>query len=116
VLANPCGGVANRRCIDINGDGTNDITVQLTPAPTCVKAQTIKNSALDLAVEEDAACSVGEQQAFGIAGATTGNSICANSVWEVRAVATDNVTEASVVVTQGIAVRVPKDKILTNCP
>src|SRR4051812_23058264 len=27
VLVNPCNGVANTRCVDVNGDGTNDVTV-----------------------------------------------------------------------------------------
>jgi Tfp pilus assembly protein PilX len=117
VLLNPCNGTANTRCIDMNGDGKNDVTVVLTPPPACVKAQAIKNSALDLELPEDIECSVGQTQGMGgVAGATTGNSLCANSVWEVNAVATDNVTQASVQVTQGIAVRVSDADISTNCP
>lgn len=115
VLANPC-GANNRRCIDTNGDGTTDITVAITPAPVCVKAQAIKNSDLDLAVTEDLACSLGAGQDFGTEGANTGNSTCANSIWDVHVVATDVVTEAQVEVTQGVAVRVPMEKIATNCP
>lgn len=115
VLDTPC-GAPNTRCIDVNADGVNDITVTLTPAPVCVKAQIIKNSSLDLADTEDAGCSVGSAQNFGVAGAATGNSECANSVWDVNAVAIDNTTQASVKVTQGIAVRVARDDIATNCP
>jgi hypothetical protein len=80
-----------------------------------VKAQSIKNSDLDLADAEDAGCSVGSNQNFGVAGATNGNSECANSVWDVTAVATDMTTQASVKVTQGVAVRVAKDDIASNC-
>jgi Tfp pilus assembly protein PilX len=114
VLANPC-GAPNTRCIDSNGDGVPDVTVVLTPPPVCVKAHTIKNSDLDLSNSEDAGCSLGSPGNFGVAGAVTGNSSCANSVWEVNAVATDNTTQASVTVTQGVAVRVARDDIDTNC-
>ena len=117
VLASPCGGKANTRCIDTNGDGVKDITVELKPKPVCVKAQAIKNSVLDLELPEDRDCLVGQQQGMmAVAGAVSGNSLCSNSVWEVKAVATDNVTQASVEVTQGIAVRVPDSNIKSNCP
>lgn len=115
VLVNPC-GAANTRCVDSNGDGVNDVTVALTPPPNCVKAKAIKNSDLDMADSDDAGCSLGSAQNFGVAGAVTGNSECANSVWEVTAVATDNTTQATVTVTQGVAVRVARDDIATNCP
>jgi Tfp pilus assembly protein PilX len=114
VLAKPC-GAPNTRCVDTNGDGVPDVTVELTPPPTCVKANAIKNSDLDLSNEEDRGCSLGAGQVHGIEGANTGNSECANSVWEVNAVATDNATQASTTVTQGVAVRVAHDDIATNC-
>lgn len=116
LLTSPCDGVLNTRCIDVNGDGTTDIKVALTPPPSCVMAAHILNTTLNLADPEDLGCSVGATQNFGVAGAFTGYSECANSVWEVHAVATDVVTEASVDVVQGISVRVDKDSIATNCP
>ncbi|RJG14671.1 hypothetical protein [Massilia cavernae] len=115
VLANPC-GANNTRCIDVNGDGANDITVAITPAPNCVKAQAIKSSDLNLEEPEDIGCTLGANQNFGTAGASTGNSACANSVWDVHVVATDTATEAQVEVTQGVAVRVAEEDIATNCP
>lgn len=115
ILATPC-GASNRRCIDVNGDGAHDITVAITPAPSCVKAQAIKSSELDLEEPEDVGCTLGASQNFGTAGANTGNSACANSVWDVHVVATDVATEAEVEVTQGIAVRVADEDIATNCP
>jgi hypothetical protein len=109
-------GAPNQRLVDIDADGKADIKVTISPPPSCVKAQVIKNSDLRLEDAEDAGCSVGTAQNFGVAGASDGNSDCANSVWDVSAVATDMATKASVKVTQGVAVRVAKDDIATNCP
>jgi len=116
ALANPCNGAANTRCVDVNGDGKPDVTVKLAPAPHCVKAQAIKNSALDVTKADDIGCSLGGNQAFGVAGAVTGDSLCDDSVWEAHAVATDNVTEAKAEATLGISVRVAKDDVASSCP
>jgi hypothetical protein len=59
---------------------------------------------------------MGSSQSFGVAGAVDGNSACADSVWEIRAEATDMETEAQVAVTQGVAVRVARDDVTNNCP
>lgn len=115
VLNKPC-GEANERCVDTNGDGTDDVRVKLTPRPKCVKAPAIRNTQLDLAKEEDLVCSMGSTQSFGVTGAVDGNSACADSVWEINAVATDMETEAEVQVTQGVAVRVARDDVTNNCP
>lgn len=115
VFLVPC-AAANTRCYDINGDGTNDITVTLTPDPRCKTWQNIQNAALNLSEDEDWACATGTAQVFGIEGAPTGNSMCANSVWEITAAAADAVTSTSTVVTAGAAVRVAQDDVLTSCP
>ena len=115
AVPDPCGG-PNQRCIDTNGDGKEDVHVVLT-TPTCAKAQIIKGSDLDVDhSEEDRHCSDGGDQTFGIVGAATGNSSCANTVWDLTAVATDVATGASVKVTEGVAVRVGTDDVATNCP
>lgn len=121
IFLNPCTG-ANTRCYDTNGDGNDDIQVALRGPPgeanpICIQAQSIPNSQLD--VENDAGqagCATGVSQTFGVEGTSTGSSLCANSVWEIVAVATDLVTEAEIVITQGAAVRVSTDEIGTNCP
>jgi hypothetical protein len=115
IFLNPCQG-QNTRCFDINGDDVDDIVVTLTPTPKCVQAQSIPNNLLDVKDVNQAGCATGVGQTYGIEGAASGNSLCANSVWEVVARATDLVTEAEVVVTQGAAVRVATDEIDTNCP
>jgi hypothetical protein len=115
ALSSPC-GAPNQRCVDVDGDGKTDIKVTLSPPPACVKVQAIKNSDLNLNDSEDAGCAVGAGQNFGVAGAADGNSDCDNSVWDVSAVATDDATQASVKVVQGVAVRIAKDDVATNCP
>ncbi len=116
AIGQPCNGNSNTRCIDTNGDGVADITVLLNPAPNCVKAQSIKVSALDASRADDAGCSLGVAQNFGVSGAVTGDSLCADSLWEIHATATDAVSAATVEVTQGISVRVANDDIATSCP
>jgi Tfp pilus assembly protein PilX len=112
-----CNDDRNTRCYDTNDDGIDDITVELTPQPVCVSAQIIPNNALKVDSDSNAAgCITGVGQTFGIEGTATGSSLCANSIWEIVAVATDEVTEASVTVTQGAAVRVPTDEVGTHCP
>lgn len=110
------GGAANTKCVDVNGDGGTDIIVTLTPTPSCIKAQPILNSNLDNTKASDTGCSVQAAQALGVAGAATGNSLCADSLWEATAVAQDNSTGAKFSVTQGIGVRVALDDITASCP
>lgn len=116
IFLAPCENEANTRCFDTNADGTDDIVVALDPAPVCVQAQTIPNAQLDIDDLNQAGCATGVGQTYGIEGTSTGSSLCANSVWEIVAVATDLITEAEVVVTQGAAVRVSTDEIGTHCP
>lgn len=101
------GGCAtNAKCFDVNGDGNNDITVTLTPQPCIKKAQVVKNSQLDLSSATDLGCSTGVTQNLGVAGAVTGDSLCADTTWEITAVATDSTTQSSYTAVQGVAVRV----------
>jgi Tfp pilus assembly protein PilX len=116
ALVNPCNGDANTRCVDVNGDGVTDITVVLTPAPSCVKAAPLKNSSVSEGSSDDVNCLLSTNQSFGIAGSVTGDTLCADSLWEITAVATDTVTQSHVEMVQGVTVRVPKDDVETSCP
>lgn len=117
VFGDPCDGTANKRCFDINGDETNDIEVLLDPPPACLLAQAIANSSLNFQVVGTSDCTVQvDQTSFGIEGGVSGNSLCANTLWEVRAIATDVVTETTVTVTEGVAMLVGTNNVATFCP
>ena len=78
--------------VDINGDGTTDYTVAVA-TPTCLNSVPVKQSALKpvnpngTINQNDFQCIVGgPSRTPGVAGsAGTGNSICANSQWELNA-------------------------------
>lgn len=117
ALANTCG--TNQACIDVNGDSSSDVTVTLSPTPCIKKIQVIKNANLDMTKAQDAPCALGVTQALGVAGAVTGNSLCADSVWEITASAADATTQAASVVITGVGVRVSSDEALDTskaCP
>lgn len=98
--------VENQKCYDFNGDGTDDVTVAVS-APSCVIVQPIKNSELDVFNSAaDASCFL----------PPAAYSMCANSVWEFEATATDAVTGAEVVVRQGVGVLTTLNLIDTACP
>lgn len=117
ALSNTCG--VNRFCVDVNGDGADDVTVTLSPVPCIKKVQVIKNAQLNLSNANDIPCSVGVTQSLGVAGTVTGDSLCAHSIWEIAASAEDAVTQTKAVVTTGVAVRVSADAALDTskaCP
>jgi Tfp pilus assembly protein PilX len=105
ILANPCNGVPNTRCVDINGDTVNDVTVTLTPTPSCIQAHVAT-----LSLPQDVGCIKGIDPDGNIV------SGCTDTLWNVRAVATDNVTNASTAVNQGVAVRMLTVDATANCP
>lgn len=110
-----CNKGVDSRCIDTNGDGTSDVTAKVIVQPKCVKVKIVKNSDLNLDEEQEQKCSTQSGQ-FGVDGANRGDSMCADSVWEVQVQAEDDISKAKMTVTQGIGVRVPVDTIQTKCP
>jgi Tfp pilus assembly protein PilX len=112
------GAPANSRCVDLYGDAKTVIVVAMSPQPVCRQANTIPATALHLenAQSPDWGCTLGDPQTHGIEGTATGDSLCADSLWEINAVATEPVSRARAVVTKGVAMRVSKDSIDTACP
>jgi hypothetical protein len=108
LFEDPCDGDVNTRCYDLNGtiDTSDDIRVTLTE-PTCVIVTPIENAGLDVFNNAaDASCFLPPAV----------YSMCANSVWEFEAVATDPLTGASVTVRQGVSILTTLNAIDTACP
>ena len=105
AIVNPCNGVPNTWCPD------SEYVTTLTPAPACVTVKPIKNVELHPETStEDLSCTTSQNQGNNaIPGSTTGNSLCANSVWEINARTVGASTGAGVTVTQGIGVRISAD-------
>jgi Tfp pilus assembly protein PilX len=121
AVINPC-GAPNTLCTDVTGDGIPEFTTKLlgpepaSPAkPACVTVKPIKNQDLVLTNPEDLGCSAGQQQQFGVAGAVTGDSLCSNTIWEIKAQTTEATTGATATVTQGVGVRVSIDDAGSSC-
>ena len=119
VIVPGCGNVANMVCIDVNGDGTKDVTVTVKGRgtnnnPSCLKKQVVANAQLDLSTIDGLNCTA-SRLTFDVAGAPTGNSLCNEGLYEIVATTTDSVTGAVATVVEGVAVRVPTDSILTYC-
>lgn len=113
IFLKTCGS-QNTRCFDTNGDGKDDIQVALNPAPSCVQEVEVPNAVLNWQDTEDQGCIIGETGDPGVVGSGVG-SLCSNTVWDVRAEATDIVTGAQVVVTQGVGVRVGTNQVELYC-
>jgi hypothetical protein len=117
TLTNCPGGTANTWCVDVNGDGTPDVKVALSPPPKCVSGAAISNDSLDVVVNpDDQQClSPQGQECLGMPGGCPSTSLCANATWEVSATASDTATNTSVNVVQGVASRMWKNDLDTNC-
>lgn len=95
--------------VDINNDGKADYNVAVAK-PDCKNTTPIKLTELDPTQTSDVACFA--SAVIGGAGAG-GNSVCANTQWDVSATATDAASSgATVTLHQGIGQRVP---IGTTC-
>jgi Tfp pilus assembly protein PilX len=120
IFQPPCSGQNNTKCYNVTKDSTNttadQIVVTLTPTPTCVKAEVVKSANLDVSKLGDQHCVVQQNQQFGVENVEGADSLCADSTWEVRAVATDAATKAQSVITQGVATRVRAVDVAAACP
>ncbi len=96
-------GTTNTKGYDISGDGTADVTVALTPQP-CIKRVTPVTT-IDPNDPTTISCISGANQNFGVQGASTGGSTCADVTWEITAQASDVVAESKVTVVQGVRLR-----------
>lgn len=107
---------ANSRCVDLYGDGKTVVVVAMQPEPQCTQVKVIDANELDISKKEDQGCSQQENQNFGIEGVFTGASLCSDSLWEINAQASEPVSRATAVLTQGVSMRVSNDSVATACP
>ena len=108
---NPALIAATPFAVDIDGDGKSDYNVKRDPQPKCNKVKTIKANELDPSVPADLACmGSGSGGNTGIEsdvlGSATGDSMCANSEWNIRASVVDPASKVEVALNQGVSLRV----------
>jgi hypothetical protein len=106
--------------IDVDGDGVVDQTARLVPAPSCYRARTVRMNELDAAQASDRPCLRSASSAnLGIeaaGGEASGDSLCADSEWNVRAAVNSPDSGARAVVNQGVAMRGAITDAANNCP
>ncbi|MEO7852129.1 MAG: hypothetical protein ABIR94_07730 [Rubrivivax sp.] len=118
--------------VDINGDGVNDISVDLPvvtldgiprAGPRCLRAEPIPTIKLDPGLAADLGCfGSSSSSSSGLATTAAGGgigtfasspSLCSNTEWTIAVRAVDAVTNTSVDVIQGVGVRVPTTAVPT---
>jgi len=105
---------------DVDGDGDDDFIAKLEPQPKCIRVRPIKTMELDIAKAADRVClqsSGGSGNVIVMPGAVVaaGDSLCANSEWNVAAAVSDPTTNTSVTVQQGVAIRVVASDAKNYC-
>ena len=116
----PAGVAAIPIATDIDGDGHDDLTAQLTPVPKCFRVRPIKTMELDVTKATDRVClqsSGGTGNLFEVpnAAVASGDSLCAYSEWNIGAKVDDATTRTSVTVSQGVGIRVEKANASNFC-
>jgi type IV pilus assembly PilX-like protein len=119
--ADPAAVAASAIPIDVDGDALPDYQVQLSPPPSCYRVRVLKVNELDPGNAGDRAClgsSGSPNPGIETAGSTppTGDSLCADSEWNLRAVVTDPRSNANAAVNQGVAIRSLSTDAANACP
>jgi hypothetical protein len=110
----PAAPAATTVNVDVNADGTDDYAVAVAK-PVCQNSIPIKLVELSITKPGDIPCfGSGVSPAPGLPIGGSGNSLCANTQWDISATVTDPAanTGTTVTVHQGIGQRVP---IGTSC-
>jgi len=107
--------------VDVDGDAQSDYQAQLSPPPSCYRVRVLKVNELDPG-------NAGDRECLGSSGSPnpgiettgsappTGDSLCADSEWNVRAVVTDPRSNANAAVNQGVAIRSLTTDTANACP
>lgn len=117
---NPALIAATPMSVDIDGDGKPDYNVTRNPQPKCNKVKTLKSNELDPTIPADLACMGSSAMSnsgidSAVTGASGGDSLCANSEWNIRAAVTDPASKAEVAINQGVSLRVLVTDAQTAC-
>jgi hypothetical protein len=105
---------------DVDGDGTTDLVAKLEPAPRCIRTRPIKTMELDVMKAADRVC----LQSSGSGGSLitvpgsvvgAGDSLCANTEWNIAAAVADATSGSTVTVNQGVTVRVVASEAKNHC-
>lgn len=100
-----CQGSRYARCFDMNGDNVADNMIVTLSEPKCISAIPVRNSSLKVwSNAREASC-----YQPGI------YSLCADALWEVTAIAEDQVTGASVEIRQGLRTRTSANLVSAAC-
>lgn len=107
--------------VDVDGDTVSDYEAQLTPPPACYRVRVLKVTELDPTNAGDRAClGSSSAQNAGIetvgSAPTAGDSLCADSEWNIRAMVNDPRSNAQGTVNQGVAVRSLSTESANSCP
>lgn len=120
TVSNCASGGTNVLCTSSNGGTTGKQDFKVTVAVTCVSANAIPTSDLDVTKDNDLACISGSQQGTvgisGSAGSSGANSLCASSLWNIDATATSPDDTNAVNVSQGVSQRILIAEKTTFCP
>jgi Tfp pilus assembly protein PilX len=115
----PASVAASAVDLDIDGNGTPNYSVRISPMPECFRALPIKSIELDPTSAPDRSCMVSSVlQNAGLdsaIAAANGNSLCSNSEWNIRAAATDARSAVTVALNQGVAVRILETDASNAC-
>jgi len=104
----PAAVAASHWGVDINGDGLEDFTVQLSPQPKCIRIAPVVIGATPQAADYPCIGSA-------VLGKAHLSSYCADTIWEITATTTDRLTAANTTIRQGVAVRVGVDDATSSC-
>lgn len=118
-VSDPDAVAANPVSVDINGDGTEDYSVSMTPKPSCLTYKVLKYGELNLPADNRCTEGVGSSgsgaSTFIPGGFLQKNSLCANTHWKISAHSENSFNGASVDVVQGVSVRVDTLFAETSC-
>ena len=100
------------KCYDLSGDGVPDQARVTLSKPECINVLPVLNNQLNVwESEADAACYRAANRENGF----TKISLCADTLWEVRSVAYDPVTNAKVYYKHGLTVRTNTNLVASAC-